>query len=150
MVMSVVLGAAAPPGLIFISHSRRDRASAMALVSRLREIELDTWISGPELHCPAWQDMIFPHIERCAAVVVLASGHAAGARGVIQEVAYAELLGKPVLSVSPKDVLISPKSALTPFPAVRTVRYPRGAGRFAAPGRWGDSARALCMTPGSS
>ncbi|MGW8877653.1 toll/interleukin-1 receptor domain-containing protein [Streptomyces mirabilis] len=139
----VAVDAAVDPGLIFVSHSRWDRPSAMRLVSRLQDAGLRTWISGPELHCPAWQDTVFPHIDNCAAVVVVASGHAAAADGVIQEIAYAKRLGKPVIPFPQEE-------ALTPFPVARTVLSPKGARRHGAPGRSAGSGRVLCTTPGSS
>ncbi len=92
----MVLGQAVGPGLVFVSHSRRDRSATLRLVRCLRDAGLRTWICGPELHSPAWRDTIFPQIERCDMVVVVSSAHAAAADGVRQEIAYAELLGRPV------------------------------------------------------
>jgi hypothetical protein len=84
-------------GRIFLSHSRLDRSSAARLVSGLRTAGMPTWISGPELHCPAWRDAIFPHIADCAAFIVLVSPHAAMADGVRQEINYAKQLRKPII-----------------------------------------------------
>lgn len=94
---SIVLDHAVDPGLVFVSHSRRDRSSTLRLMRRLRDAGLRTWICGPELHSPAWQDTVFPQIELCGMVVVVSSAHADAADGVRHEIAYAELLGKPVV-----------------------------------------------------
>lgn len=91
------LDRAAACGFVFVSHSRRDRLSALWLVGRLRDAGLRTWICGPELHAPAWRDMVFPQIERCTLAVVVSSVYADAADGVRQEIAYAELLGRRVV-----------------------------------------------------
>jgi len=85
------------PGHIFVSYSRWDRARALSLVARLREGRLSTWMCGPEWHCPAWQETVFPRIDDCSALLVVASPHADAADGVRQEIAYAKRLGKPVI-----------------------------------------------------
>ncbi|MFC8415387.1 toll/interleukin-1 receptor domain-containing protein [Streptomyces coelicoflavus] len=94
---------AVDPWLVFVSHSRRDRSSTLRLVRRLRSTGLHPWICGPELHSPAWRDTVFPQIEHCRMVVVVSSAHADAADGVRQEIAYAELLGKPVVRVGAHD-----------------------------------------------
>ncbi|MFJ6148889.1 toll/interleukin-1 receptor domain-containing protein [Streptomyces anulatus] len=91
---------AVEPSLVFVSHSRHDRSATLRLVRRLRAVGLHTWICGPELHSPAWRDTIFPHIERCSMLIVVSSAYADAADGVREEIAYAELLGKPVVRIN--------------------------------------------------
>ncbi len=94
---------AVDPWLVFVSHSRRDRSFTLRLVRRLRSAGLRPWVCGPELHSPAWRETVFPQIEHCRLVVVVSSVHADAADGVRQEIAYADLLGKPVVRVSADD-----------------------------------------------
>ena len=114
-------------GHIFVSHSRWDRARAMSLVDSLLASGMSTWICGPELHAPGWQNAVFPQIAECAAVVVVAGAHADAADGVAQEVAYARRLGKPVLQLAP--------SGFTAFSAASRTQRPTDEPRYAALGR---------------
>lgn len=113
-------------GTIFVSHSRRNRAESETLVSWLRLAGLPAWISGPQLHCPLWQHEIFPHLERSAVVLVLASSEAAAADGVAQEIAYAKALDKPIVYV-PVRAFARSGRALWPM-------GPMGGRRSAVPG----------------
>jgi hypothetical protein len=115
-----------PNGYIFVSHSRRNAAEVQRLVSWLHAAGLATWTSGPRLHCPAWQDEIFPYIAGCAVFAVLASPEAAAADGVAQEIAYAKRLGKPIVTVPLRTLKRSRAGLWRPGPT--------GAPRFAAPG----------------
>ncbi|MCA2219501.1 toll/interleukin-1 receptor domain-containing protein [Jidongwangia harbinensis] len=110
-------------GFIFVSHSRRNRAAADALVSWLNTAGLKTWMSGPELHCPAWQREVFPRIAKCAAFAVIASPDAAIATGVMQEIVYARELNKPMFFI--------PLRSLTRFQANQRQQDLKGVQRFA-------------------
>ena len=87
-------------GYLFVSHSRRDRAYAARLVAWLRAAGVRAWISGPERHCPAWQDSIFPHITACEAFVIVMTSWSQVAGGVTLEIDYAQELGKPFIPLA--------------------------------------------------
>jgi hypothetical protein len=87
-------------GHVFVSHSRWDRSYVNRLVAWLQAAAIPSWISGPERHCPAWQDSVFPSIAGCAAFIVVMTPRSQVAEGVGQEISHAESLGKPVIPIA--------------------------------------------------
>src|SRR5688572_19394553 len=113
-------------GYIFVSHSRRNSVEAHRLVSWLNAAGIATWISGPELHSPTWQEEVFPRVAGCVALAVVASPEAVAAAGVAHEIAYARRLGKLIVTV--------PLRTLTRSRAGLWCPDPTGAPRSAALG----------------
>jgi hypothetical protein len=92
--------ASAEPTSIFVSYSRWDVLHVSRLVARLRTAGISTWVSGPECHCPDWQEWVFPNIFDCAVFLVVMTPRSEVAGGVRQEIDYAESLGKPVMPIA--------------------------------------------------
>lgn len=87
-------------GHFSVSYSRWDRPCAEWLVGQLRASDVPVWIFGGRPHCPAWRDEVFPRIAGSDALIVLMTPHSRRARGVHEEIDYADSIGKPVIAVA--------------------------------------------------
>ena len=97
-------------GQIFISHSSRDNADAVAMRDWLamqgwEEVFLDFDPSGGLAPGQRWRDELRKAGERCSAVVVLISHHWATSKWCLTEFLFAAQLGKEIF-----PVLIAPCS----------------------------------------
>ncbi len=86
-------------GLIFISHSSRDNAEALAMQDWLArqgwgEVFLDLDPATGLAPGQRWRDELRKAGERCSAVVVLISPHWAASKWCLTEFLFASQLGK--------------------------------------------------------
>jgi hypothetical protein len=83
----------------FISYSRADHARVSALLRILDQQGIPYWY---DQHIPGaadWHEMLEERISRCGFFMLMLSPAAAGSRYVRREVAFADSLNKPILTV---------------------------------------------------
>ena len=101
-------------GRVFISHSNKDHAQAMALCSMLEHQGISCWIAPRDINPGAsWASTIIEAISHCDIMVLLFSEHANASRQVLREVERALQRDRKILTYRIDDT--SPQADMEYF-----------------------------------
>ncbi len=103
--------------MLFLSYARADVAKVDELFADLTQAKRDPWrdleVSGGQ----QWWDEILERVESCDLFIFLLSPDSVRSRPCRAELAYAELLGRPILPVLVRDMALD----LAPAPIAETA-----------------------------
>src|ERR1700737_5375566 len=106
------------PSMVFITHARKDRATADAVCAHLESAGINCWIAPRDIEPGAtWTKGIMQGLETCGVLILVFSEHANDSDHVEREVAKVFSSGLAVIPFRIKDVLPTPSLGifLPPF-----------------------------------
>lgn len=90
----------AAKGEIFISYTVADRELADRLHQALESAGQAVWIDTDDIrYADNWKDAVFPAIERAPAILFVTSRASVSSENCLEELKYAELLGKRIIPI---------------------------------------------------
>ncbi len=99
--------------MIFISHSTKDKAHAIALRDKLlargyteKQIFLDSDADSGIQAGMKWEEALYSHLKDCEALIVLCSANLAGSKWCFAEIVYAKANGKAIFPVFIEDCTV--------------------------------------------